>query len=255
MADIESDELNDLQFSPDERFLAISNSNIRLIALDRRSNSLFLRMDGRKYGTIRFDHTGTKLLTINAQSEIELIDLKSRVAVKRICCSSFYGEVSFSENYTQIVNAGHWPRIWTTGGNIVGSLAADRQYATFRPITIDETGRVLFMGSQDGRVYAWNLDDFSQLKRSPPQNDYVDTIAIIPKIQKIAYCGFGKRLRLWSVAGDSDVELSNLSSSSNLVALPDGKSVIFGTNQGTIETWDLEASPSRTSALSPVPPL
>jgi len=91
MVDIESEELNDLQFSPDERFLAVSNSNIRLVALDHRGNSFFLRADGRKYGTIRFDNTGTKLLTINAQSEIELIDIKSRVAVKRICCSSLYG--------------------------------------------------------------------------------------------------------------------------------------------------------------------
>lgn len=41
MVDIESDELNDLQFSPDERFLAVSNSNIRLIALDHRSILFF----------------------------------------------------------------------------------------------------------------------------------------------------------------------------------------------------------------------
>jgi WD40 repeat protein len=254
MVNIEPDELNDLQFSPDERFVAVSNSNIQLVALDHRNNS-FLRTDRRKYGTIRFNNSGTRLLTINAQSEIELIDIKSRVAVKRFCCSSFYGEVSFSENYTQVINAGHWPRIWTTSGEIVGNLAADRQFETFRPITIDEIKRVVFMGSQDGRVYAWSLDDLGLLKRSPAQNNYVDTMAIIPKIQKIAYCGFGKRLRLWSVAVDSDVELSNLTSSSNRVALPDGKSILFGTNQGTVETWDLEASPHLTSTLSPVRPI
>lgn len=62
------------------------------------------------------------------------------------------------------------------------------------------------MGSQDGRVYAWSLDDLSQLKRSPAQNDYVDTIAIIPKIKKlhtavsesVSDCGASRMVAMWN---------------------------------------------------------
>lgn len=248
-----SGELNDLRFSPNERFLAVANSNIQLVALDSHHKSFFLRMDKGNYGIVRFDSTGTELLTINSQSQIALIDVKSRAALKRFCCSSFYGEVAFLGNDQRIVNAGHWPRIWTKNGEFVRSLAANRQYETFRPIAIDEKQREIFMGSQDGRVYAWSLDNFTLLKRSPAQADYVDAIAIIPKIQKIAYCSFGMPVHLWSVVDDRSFELPDLKSSSNLVALPDNKSILFGTNSGTVETWDLEASPTRISTLSLVP--
>jgi WD40 repeat protein len=244
--DTESGELNDLQFSPNERFLAIANSNIRLIALDDRQKSFFLRRDRRNYGTVRFDSASKYLLTINAQSEIELIDVESRVALKRFCCSSFYGEVAFFGGETQIVSAGHWPRIWSENGQVIKSLAANRQYETFRPIAVDEKRRAIYMGSQDGRVYEWSLDTFTLLKRSPAQSDYVDTIAIIPAIRTIAYCSLGAPLHLWNVVVDRDLELPDLRSSSNLIALPDGKSILFGTNSGTVEIWDLEGSPTRT---------
>ena len=245
-----SGELNDLQFSPDGRFLAIASSNIQLLALDRRDKSFFLRMDGRHYGTIRFDKTSTELLTINSQSEIELIDIQSRTALKRFCCSSFYGEVAFWGNDAQIVNAGHWPRTWVINGERVRSLATNRQYETFRPIALDEKGRVIFMGSQDGRVYEWSLDTFTLLKRSPAQTDYVDAVAIVPNIQVVAYCSLGKPVRLWSVESDRTSEISDLRSSSNLVALPNEKSILFGTNSGTVETWNLEGTPHRIATLS-----
>lgn len=77
-AESKSGELNDLRFSPNERFLAVANSNLELLALDNHTKSFFLRTDKRNYGTVRFDNTGTELLTINSQSEIELIDIESR---------------------------------------------------------------------------------------------------------------------------------------------------------------------------------
>src|SRR5690348_4397799 len=82
-----SGELNDLRFSPKERFLAVANSNIELVALDGHDKSFFLRMDKGNYGIVRFDSSGTELLTINSQSQIALIDVKSRGALKRFCCS------------------------------------------------------------------------------------------------------------------------------------------------------------------------
>ncbi len=242
-------ELNDLRFSPDERFLAIANDNIQLVTLDRRKGSFWLRNDKRKYGTVRFDKSGTELLTINSQSEIELIDVRSHAALTRFCCSSFYGEVAFLGNDMRIANAGHWPRIWTRSGQLVTSLAGDREYETFRPIAVDEEGQTIFMGSQDGRVYAWSLGDFTLSERSPAQADYVDTIALVPKAQLVAYCSFGKPIHLWNVAGYRKAEILNAKSSSNIVSLPDGVSILFGTNSGTVQVWNLKDSPHLVSEL------
>jgi hypothetical protein len=78
--------------------------------------------------------SGIELLTINAQSEIELIDIESRFTSDKFCCSSFYAEVAFNASDTEVVNAGHWPRIWAKNGEPVKSLTANRQDTTFCPI-------------------------------------------------------------------------------------------------------------------------
>jgi hypothetical protein len=239
----ESGELNDLQFSPDERFLAVANSNIQLFAVDDHFRSIPVFMDGKNYGTVRFNNTGSELLTINSRSEIELADIRSRAVVKRFCCSSFYGEVAFLGSDTQVVNAGHWPSIRTVGGAQVTTLTANRQEETFRPIAPDDPGRALFMGSQDGRVYEWSLDTLTLLKRSPAQPDYADTLAIIPSAQLVAYCGFGRTIRLWSLAEDRISEIPNVKSTSNLLAFPNDESILFGTQSGAVERWNLRGSP------------
>lgn len=242
-------ELNDLQFSPDERVLAIANDNIQFVPLDRSNGSFLLRNDKRRYGTVRFERSGTGLLTINSQSEIELIDVRSDAVLARFCCSSFYGEVAFFGKDTRVANAGHWPRVWTRNGQLIKALAGNREYATFRPMAVDEEEQKIFMGSQDGRVYAWHLGDFTLLGRSPAQAGYVDTIVAVPKAQLVAYCSFGKPIHLWGVATYSEAEIRDAKPSSNIVSLPDGVSILFGTNSGTVQIWNLKGSPHLVSEL------
>ncbi len=155
--------LNDLRFSPDDRFLAIANESIQFLATDRSKHSFSLRSDRRNYGTVRFNSAGTELLTITGQSKIQVLNLRSRATVSTICCSSVYGEVAFSPDDALIFNAGHWPRVWDQYGHLLGCLTADRQYPTFGPIAIDGERRSVFMGSQDGRVYAWDLQHYNLL--------------------------------------------------------------------------------------------
>jgi hypothetical protein len=69
--------LNDLQFSPDGRSLAIANENIQLLALEPSEKSFLLRADGQNYGTVRFNVSGTELLTITGRSEIDVINLRT----------------------------------------------------------------------------------------------------------------------------------------------------------------------------------
>jgi WD40 repeat protein len=242
--------LNDLQFSPDERFLAIANEDIQFLALEPSENSFLLRADRQNYGTVRFNKSGTELLTVTGRSKIDVINLETRSTAITICCSSIFGEVAFSLNGNLILNAGHWPRVWDEYGHLVRSLTSDRQEETFRPIAIDESMRVVFMGSQDGRVYAWDLKDYKLLMKSHPRDDYVDTIAVLDAIHTVAYCGFGKSLKLWNAQNGAESELQEIKPSSNLIALADGHSVVFGTNKGTVETWDLRGVPRLTSTIA-----
>jgi WD40 repeat protein len=111
--------------------------------------------------------------------------------------------------------------------------------------------RAVFMGSQDGRVYAWDLKDYSLLMKSHPQDDYVDTIAVLDAIHTVAYCGFGGSLKLWNVENGTESEMQEVKPSSNVIALADGHSVVFGTNTGTVETWDLRGTPHLTRTIAP----
>jgi WD40 repeat protein len=235
--------LNDLQFSPDERLLAVADENLRLLAVDPAEASFVLRSDRQNYGTVRFNKAGTELLTITGRAEIHVIDLKSRANTVTICCSSIYGEVAFSPNDDLIFNAGHWPGAWDKEGHLLSRLTRDREEPTFGPIAIDDEMQTVFMGSQDGRVYAWSLQDYTLLKRSDPGGDYVNTIAILKSIRKLAYCGFGKTFTLWDLENGKVSKVANLRPSSNLAALSDEHSVLFGTASGTIETWDLSDIP------------
>ena len=242
-------ELNDLQFSPDERILAVADDNIRLLAVSTGNECSFLRDDKLGYGTVRFDSSGSELVTINSQSHIEVINLRSKRISTDVCCSSFYGEVSFVGSELKMVNAGHWPRIWTRTGELIRALAPDRATETLRPIVVDEAGKRVFMGSQNGRVYAWSLANFQLIDESPAQAAYVDTIALVPKLGLLAYSGFEKEVHLWQPETSRTPETLGANSSSNVVAVPDGVSIAFGTDSGTIQIWTLEASPHLRSEI------
>jgi WD40 repeat protein len=95
------------------------------------------------------------------------------------------------------------------------------------------------MGSQDGRVYAWDLKTKRRIAVSRPQPAYVDTIAV-STYGWIIFAGFGKDVQLWNPdTGQRRSLPATARPSSNLVLGPDGASIIFGTLDGTVEFWDI----------------
>jgi len=69
--------LNDLQFSPDERLLAIDGKDLVLYSLEQPAAPRSLRSDGRNYGTVRFSRDGQTILTVTGAAAIELLDARS----------------------------------------------------------------------------------------------------------------------------------------------------------------------------------
>jgi WD40 repeat protein len=231
--------LNDLQFSPDEHVLAIASGDLGLYTPAESAVPWLLRSDQKNYGSVRFSRDGQNLLVITGAGLTETIDARSGAVRLRVCCSSIYGEVTFTPDGQAIVNAGHWPGLWDArSGQLLGRLTANREFYTFRPIAFDASRGTILMGSQDGRVYAWDLKNRQLVASSPPQPAYVDTLAV-SSTGWVIFAGFGKSVELWNPDTGQRRFLPAARPTSNIVLSPDGASILFGTAGGVIEFWDI----------------
>jgi WD40 repeat protein len=172
--------LNDLQFSPDQRLLAVANRGLTAYSVGGLNRLRSLRSDDRNYGTIRFSTDGRSLLTTTGVATIEVFDADSGELQLKICCSTIGGEGAFSPDGTLIVTAGHWPALWDArSGKLIRRLTGDREFLTFLPIAFDPVRGWVLMGSQDGRIYAWDLRTGQRAATSPGHAGYVDSIAVL----------------------------------------------------------------------------
>ena len=232
--------LNDLHFSPDEHVLAIASEDLAIYTPATLAAPRLLRNDHANYGSVRFSLNGQDLLVVTGNAVIETIDAHSGVVRLKMCCSSIYGVAVFTPDGQEIANAGHWPRLWDArSGRLVAPLTANREISTFRPITFDAGRDAILMGSQDGRVYAWDLKTQQRIAISPPQPAYVDTIAVSTN-GWVIFAGFGRDVQLWNPdTGQRRSLPAAARPTSNLVLGPDGMSIVFGTADSTIEYWDV----------------
>jgi WD40 repeat protein len=251
--DLRHGPLNDLQFSPDETLLAIASRDLGIYDLGQSAALRTLRSDERNYGTVRFSRDGETALVITGKAVIEALDTHSGATRLKVCCSSIYGEVAFIPDGRAIVNAGHWPSVWDArSGQLVGRLTTNRQNYTFRPIGFDGARGTILMGSQDGRVYVWDLTTRQLVAISAAQSDYVDTLAV-SAAGWVVYAGFGKMLRLWNPQTGQQRSLPAALPTSNLIVGPDGTSIIFGTADGRIEYWDARTAQRLSGMTIPRP--
>lgn len=182
---------------------------------------------------------GRDLLVVTGTGVIERIDANSGAVRLKVGSSSIYGDAVYTPDGLEIANAGHWPRLWDArSGLLVAPLTANREIATLRPISFDVRRGAILMGSQDGRVYAWDLKSGHRLAVSPPQSGYVDTVAVSAN-GLVIFAGFGGEVQLWNPDTGQRRSLSTARPTSNLILGLDGASIIFGTADGTIECWDL----------------
>ncbi|HET9177345.1 MAG TPA: hypothetical protein VFQ24_03220 [Terriglobia bacterium] len=245
--------LNDLRFSPDGHLLAIASRNLGVYTPAEPAAPRLLRSDNENYGSVRFSKDGQSLLVVNGTSIMETIDAHSGAARLKVCCSSIYGDATFTPDGEAFVNAGHWPGLWDAhSGKLLGRFTTNREIETFRPIAFDDRRGVVMMGSQDGRVYVWDVASRKLLAISPPQSAYVDTL-IVSKNGWVIFAGFGRSVEMWNPDTGQHGTLTPARPTSNLVPGPDGDSIIFGTVNGEVEFWDLRTE-QRVRSIN-VPPV
>lgn len=243
--------LNDIRFSPDGRVLAIASGNLGVYTPAEPAAPRLLRSDNKNYGSVRFSQDGQKLLVINGRSVMETIDAHSGLRLLKVCCSSIYGDADFTPDGQAFANAGHWPGLWDAHtGRLFGRLTTHREFETFRPIAFDKRGDTILMGSQDGRVYVWNLTKRDLIAVSPPQPDYVDTLTV-SNSGWVIFAAFGKSVELWNPNTGQHRVLARARPTSNLVLDADGESIIFGTAKGDVEFWDIRTGKRIRSIKAP----
>jgi len=243
--------LNDLHFSPDEHVLAIASRDLGIYAPAEPAAPRLLRSDHANYGSARFSRDSQNLLVITGTGAIVTIDAHSGAVRLNVCCSTVYGEAVFTPDGQGIANAGHWPALWdAASGRLVARLTPVREFHAFRPIAFDTIRGAILMGSQDGRVYAWDAETRQRIAVSPPQPAYVDTLAVSTD-GWVVFAGFGKEVQLWNPGTGKRRSLAAARPTSNLVLGPDGTSIVFGTADGTIESWNVTTEQRLRSVTIP----
>jgi WD40 repeat protein len=248
--------LNDLRYS-ERGELLIADRNIRLATRDG-GQVRQIRGDGANYGAVRFSPDERSVLTIDGKGVVMTVDLDSGRASPAYCCSSIWGSVEFLDQGRRAVWAGHWPGIWDlTAGQLVGRLTAQRQEMTFGPIAVDAVDGLVYLGSQDGRVYQWNARSREALEKSVALAGYVMTISLLGTSGWVAYASQPGVVHLWDPKTGTHRVVQDARTSSNIVFDPQRGLAVFGTESGGIEFWDLPRgrrveSKTPPIALSPI---
>jgi len=122
---------------------------------------------------------------------------------------------------------------------LAGRLTEAREFMTFGPIAIDATGKRIFMGSQDGRVYEWNLGTHNLLRKSLPQSGYVHTITVLGRSGWVAYAAEGGAVHLWHPETGATRIVASARTTSNLVFDESRNRTALATEPRKVEFWDL----------------
>ncbi len=231
--------LNNLQFSSSGESLAVANRNIVLVNVRDHAQVESVRNDHANYGTVRFHRNGKTLLTLDGKGQILAIDLTTKAVRSVYCCTSIWGEVAFTPDGTQVAWAGHWPGILDfRSGVLLGRLSEKREVMTFGPIATGKHGAI-YMGSQDGRAYQWDINTRARVAQSPAQAGYIRTVAVLGETGWVAYAAEDGPVHIWQPATGDSRRVEGAHTTSNLVFDVSRSRTAFGTSAGEVQFWDL----------------
>ncbi len=241
--------LNDLQFTPDGRWVAIANRGLTLVSLDPVVPTRTLRDDDRNYGSIRFPADGQRAATITGAGVIETISTATGASLTTACCSSIAGELDFTADGALLVTAGHLPRLSDArSGTLIAALTGERQFMLLGPIAF--LSGDLLIGSQDGRIRRWDVSTRRLVATSPASPDWAETIAVHPQTGLVAFAAHGHLVRLWDPRTNLLTSIAGLRTSSNLVFTPVDHLLAVGA-AGAIEFWDTQTAVRRRTLHFP----
>jgi WD40 repeat protein len=151
-------------------------------------------------------------------------------------------------------------KIWDLNTNqVIKTLEGHR--GSIRALAISGDGHTLVSGSTDGTVKVWDLRTLSLQHTLIGHTDLVRTVAISPDGQIIASGSWDKTIKLWALSPQKIPNPENNQNPSDLPVLigtltghqeyinsvvftPDGQNLISGSDDNTINIWQLHLSDS-----------
>lgn len=232
--------IDDLQFTPDGGRIAVAGDGIAIGTWDRKTVPEPLREGGERYGMVSFNALGARVATVSGKGEILVLPVAGGEPAA-MCCATIYGDVRWLPDGKHVVSAGHWPAVWNTAsGKLVARLTREREFMTMGPVVVLAARNEVLIGSQDGGIRAWSLLDFRQTASSPRTPDWVETMAVRPGTDWIAYAQRGRSVRWWNRSTGERRDWAAVRTESTLAFTSLGR-LLTGTADGRVEEWNADS--------------
>lgn len=240
--------------SPDDRLIVTGGTNVNIHIWDIEGNQKGNPFKGHK-NTVRavaFSKNGKRIISGDRSGQVYLWNLQGN-RIGQIFHSGGIKTIAFSPDDNFIATGGDKTvHLWDEKGKEIGEPFIHESFVN--SIAFSPSGKTIVSGSQDGKVYLWNINKQRSQKPGYPveHENSVTSVAFSPDGQIIASASADYTLRLWDLEGN----LLNLFRGHTRVITsvafsPDGKTIASSGNgesrtvdnditDGTIRLWDLK---------------
>jgi WD40 repeat protein len=243
LADTGQDRANSVEFSPDDRSIAVG-----------ASFGIYL-LDARTLEKRAFIPTQTLVKSLAFSPDGSLIasgQYENDIHIWRTSDGSLYRKLTGHQGWVRSL-------AFSPDGNTLASISDDDTLRIWsvadgtpiqvireglkgvRTVAISPDGILLAAGMMNGEIRLWRIDDGSPAGILFGHTDWVRALAFSPDGSLLASGGFDKTVRLWSV-GDKALlhTLQGHSASVLSVAFsPDGKTIASGSVDQTVRIWQV----------------
>jgi WD40 repeat protein len=240
-------------FSPDGRRLASGDQNGKIVVWDLSNGTALatLQHHAERILTAAFSPDGHTLATGNSDGSIRLWNVEQGSPIRELV-GHHYGVMGlvFTPDGRTIVSgcADGIVKLWDAStGEERASWRADER-AGFSCLACSPDGTLLATGSLHQRVKIWDMANHEEQLTLPEQGG-VKAVSFADAGRKLMVANGQGGVTMWDRASQQPTEIygSGLNPLLSLAATTDGRRVVAGSIEGTVNLWDLDIDRAPTT--------